>query len=151
VWGAQQRKLARRFKIKAGGGRPQAGDKGKGQMEGHSQTMSQTAEKKLADHSDCRTKRAPRGPSSSLRRRHSKAMGTPRQHARREVRIGIRLPTNHESSLVLLSSKAKRQARPLLSKNAWAGFRLLRGFKPARKESSMSEDHLVEPPPSTVI
>ena len=32
--------------------------------------------------------------SGSSRKRHSKAMGVPRQHVRREVRIGVRLPAD---------------------------------------------------------
>ena len=37
-----------------------------------------------------------RGRATSERR--SKAMGAPRQHARREVRIGVRLPANHDET-----------------------------------------------------
>jgi hypothetical protein len=44
----------------------------------------------------CLSKGGARGSSGSLRKRHSKAMGAPRQHARREVRIGVRLPANHD-------------------------------------------------------
>jgi len=36
------------------------------------------------------------GSSGSSRKRHSKAVGAPRQHVRREVRIGVRPPANHD-------------------------------------------------------
>ena len=44
--------------------------------------------------------------SGSSRKRHSKAMGAPRQHVRREVRIGVRMPANHDESAGEVAQKS---------------------------------------------
>jgi hypothetical protein len=56
--------------------------------EGH----SRAAEKKQRSSTLESRKWALRGPS----KRHSKAMGVPRQHVRLKVRIGVRLPASHD-------------------------------------------------------
>ena len=74
----------------------------KGSSEENATTQRSKATTEQLNRSEAAALRSPgSGPkearsSSSSRKRHSKAMGAPRQHIRRKVRIGVRLPANHD-------------------------------------------------------
>ena len=58
---------------------------------------NRAAEKKRSSCTQESRKRALRGSLGGSRMRHSKAMGAPRQHVRREVRIRVKLPVNYDA------------------------------------------------------